>query len=152
VVQTYGSFFFWNQIWNNVGGSHALAEHSVSISPSATLRGGWQVGGGHAQLFRIRSRALYEIDHSAISRCADRGDRYRAFVVPPPEKNEWGGSLRMTTPTFRHFSGAASITQSQVPIFREAAPGTSSRIDGALDLRPTNAVRSSLSFSRSHRA
>lgn len=71
-----------------------------------------------------------------------------AFVVPPPEKNEWGGSFRVTTPTYRFFSGTASITESQVPIFREAAPGNSSRIDGALDVRPTTAIRSSLSFSR----
>jgi hypothetical protein len=35
-----------------------------------------------------------------------------------------------------------------VPIFREAAPGNSSRIDAALDVRPTTAIRSSLSFSR----
>jgi hypothetical protein len=70
------------------------------------------------------------------------------FIVPGPEKNEWGGSFRVTTPTFRFFSGTASITEGQVPIFREAAPGSSSRIDGALDLRPTTAIRSSLSFSR----
>jgi len=54
----------------------------------------------------------------------------------------------VTTPTYRFFSGTASITEGQVPIFREAAPGNSSRIDGALDLRPTTAIRSSLSFSR----
>jgi hypothetical protein len=71
-----------------------------------------------------------------------------AFIVPPPEKNEWGGSLSMTTPTYRVFSGTASITEGQVPIFREAAPGNSSRIDAALDVRPTTAIRSSIQFSR----
>jgi hypothetical protein len=54
----------------------------------------------------------------------------------------------MTTPTYRVFSGTTSITKGQVPIFREATPGTSTRIDAALDVRPTTAVRSSLQFSR----
>jgi hypothetical protein len=71
-----------------------------------------------------------------------------AFTAPPPEKDEWGGSFRVTTPTYRFFSGTAGITESEVPIFREAVPGNSSRIDAALDLRPTTAVRSSLQFSR----
>jgi hypothetical protein len=148
LVQTYGSFFTWNQIWNNVGGNHGLAEHSVSISPSATLRGGWQLSGAATHNYFAFDPALYAgltIERSAGTPIVlDTA----AFVVPGPEKNEWGGSFRVTTPTFRFFSGTASITEGQVPIFREAAPGSSSRIDGALDLRPTTAIRSSLSFSR----
>jgi hypothetical protein len=70
------------------------------------------------------------------------------FVVPPPESNQIGGSLSITTPTFRHFTGRGAFTRGEVPIFREAAPGNSSRIDASLDVRPTNAIRSSLQFSR----
>ena len=40
------------------------------------------------------------------------------------------------------------MTHGEVPVFREAAPGTSSRIDATLDVRPTTAIRSSLQFSR----
>jgi hypothetical protein len=54
----------------------------------------------------------------------------------------------VTTPTYRLFTGTASVTQSEVPIFREAAPGRSSRVDAALAIRPTTAIRSSLQFSR----
>ena len=36
---------------------------------------------------------------------------------------QWGGSLSLTTPTFRTFSGTAAMTLGQVPVFREAAPG-----------------------------
>jgi hypothetical protein len=54
----------------------------------------------------------------------------------------------VATPTYRVFSGTASISEGRVPIFREAAPGSSSRIDAALDVRPTTAIRSSLQFSR----
>jgi hypothetical protein len=70
------------------------------------------------------------------------------FIVPPPEKDELGGSFSVTTPTYRVFSGTASVTEGRVPIFREAAPGNSSQMDAALDVRPTTAIRSSLQFSR----
>src|ERR1700694_356961 len=149
LVQTYGSFFFWAPIWNNAGGSHSLAESSESISPTATLRGGWQLSGALTHNYFAFDPAPYTrlTIQRSVGTAAVVIDT-AAFVVPAPEKNEWGGSLRVTTPTFRFFSGTASITEGQVPIFREAAPGSSSRIDGALDLRPTTAIRSSLRFSR----
>jgi hypothetical protein len=149
LVQTYGSFFGLGRIWNNVRGSHALAETSEQILPSATLRGGWNLSGALTHAYFAFDPALY----SGLTVQRTVGTSIvvidtAAFVVPPPEKDQWGGSFRVTTPTYRHFSGTTSITRSQVPIFREAAPGKSSRIDAALDMRPTNAIRSSLSFSR----
>ncbi|HMG71697.1 MAG TPA: DUF5916 domain-containing protein [Gemmatimonadaceae bacterium] len=149
LVQTYGSFFGLGRIWNNVRGSHGLAETSEQILPSATLRGGWNVSGALTHAYFAFDPALY----SGLSIQRSVGQPIAvvdttAFIVPPPEKDQWGASLRVTTPTYRHFSGTASITESQVPIFREAAPGNSSRIDAALDVRPTTAIRSSVSFSR----
>src|SRR6185369_14603744 len=70
------------------------------------------------------------------------------FTVPGPEKDQWGGSLSLTTPTFRTFSGTAAMTLGEVPVFREAAPGRSSRVDAVLAFRPTTAIRSTLQFSR----
>jgi hypothetical protein len=70
------------------------------------------------------------------------------FTVPGPEKDQWGGSLSLTTPTFRTFSGTAAMTLGEVPLFREAAPGRSSRVDAVLAFRPTTAIRSTLQFSR----
>ena len=146
LVQTYGSFFGVGRIWNNAGAGHGLAEATEQILPSATLRGGWQVSGAVTHAYFAFDPVLYSglTVQRSIGPVADTV----AFIVPPPEKDEWGGSFRVTTPTYRHFSGTASITESQVPIFREAAPGNSSRIDAALDIRPTTAIRSSLSFSR----
>jgi hypothetical protein len=146
LVQTYGSFFFVTQIWNNVGGGHGLAESNVSISPTATIRGGWQLSGAVTHNYFAFDPLLYS--GLTIQRSLGPLTDTAAFVVPGPEKDQWGGSFRVTTPTYRRFSGTASITESQVPIFREAAPGNSSRIDAALDVRPTTAIRSSLSFSR----
>jgi hypothetical protein len=146
LLQTYGSFFGWSQIWNNVGGRHGLAESIKQILPSATIRGGWQLSGAITNNYFAFDPSLYS--GLTVQRSVGTAIDTTAFIVPPPEKNEWGGSFRVTTPTYRHFSGTASITESQVPIFREATPGNSSRIDAALDIRPTTAIRSSLSFSR----
>ncbi|MDP9203014.1 MAG: DUF5916 domain-containing protein, partial [Gemmatimonadota bacterium] len=149
LVQTYGSFFGLDRIWNNAGGGHGLAESAESITPSATIRGGWQLSGAVTHGYFAFDPSLYtgltvQRSIGTVIVVIDTA----AFIVPPPEKDQWGGSFRVTTPTYRFFSGTASITESEVPIFREAAPGGSSRIDAALDLRPTTAVRSSLQFSR----
>jgi len=149
LVQTYGAFFGLDRIWNNAGAGHGLAESSESIQPTATLRGGWQVSGALTHSYFAFDPSLYAgltVQRSVGTPIVVIDTA--AFTVPPPEKDELGASFRITTPTYRVFSGTAGITESQVPIFREAAPGNSSRIDAALDLRPTTAVRSSLQFSR----
>jgi hypothetical protein len=146
LVQTYGAFLQETRIWNNEGSSHGLAESTEAITPSATIRGGWQVGGAVTHSYFAFDPSLY----SGLTVQQSTGILFDtvAFAVPGPEPDQWGGSLRVTTPTYRLFTGTASMTRSQVPIFREAAPGTSSRVDAALAIRPTTAIRSSLQFSR----
>lgn len=142
LLQTISTFFGWDRIWNNQGAGHGLAESSESITPSATLRGGWQLGGAVTHGYFAFDPALY----SGLS--LSQGAFTAPFIVPPPEKDQWGGSLSLTTPTYRIFTGTASVTKGQVPIFREASPGSSSRIDATIAVRPTTALRSSLQFSR----
>ncbi|MEO8580073.1 MAG: DUF5916 domain-containing protein [Gemmatimonadales bacterium] len=146
LVQTFGSFFALNRIWNNAGSGHGLAEGGESILPSAKLRGGWALSGALTHNYFAFNPSLYA--GLTVERSIGVVVDTSVFVVPGPEKNQWGGSFSVTTPTYRYFSGIASITQAQVPIFREAAPGSSSRIDAILDVRPTTAIRSSLQFSR----
>lgn len=146
LVQTYGSFFGLDRIWNNAGAGHGLAESTESIQPTATIRGGWQLSGALTHSYFAFDPSLYA--GLTVQRSVGTLIDTAAFTVPPPEKDELGASLRVTTPTYRIFSGTAGITESQVPIFREAAPGNSSEIDAALDLRPTTAVRSSFQLSR----
>jgi len=142
LLQTISTFFGWDRIWNNQGAGHGVAESSESITPSATLRGGWQLGGAVTHGYFAFDPALY----SGLT--LSEGVSTAPFVVPPPEKDQWGGSLSLTTPTYRIFTGTASVTKGQVPIFREASPGSSSRIDATIAVRPTTALRSSLQFSR----
>jgi hypothetical protein len=146
LVQTYGSFFGLDRIWNNAGAGHGMAESSESIQPIATIRGGWQLSSAITHSYFAFDPALYA--GYTIQRSAGTVTDTGTFTVPPPEKDELGGSLSVTTPTYRVFSGTASVTEGRVPIFSEAAPGRSSRIDAALDVRPTTAIRSSLQFSR----
>jgi hypothetical protein len=149
LVQTYGSFFGLDRIWNNAGAGHGLAESSESIQPTATIRGGWQLSGALTHSYFAFDPSLYAgltVQRSVGTSVVVIDTA--AFTVPPPEKDELGASFRVTTPTYRVFSGTVGITESQVPIFREAAPGNSSEIDAALDLRPTTAVRSSFQLSR----
>jgi hypothetical protein len=110
--------------------------------PSATLRGGWQLTGAIARNGFAYDPADYR--GFTIVPIAD----VSTFVVPGFEKNQYVGSFRVTTPTLRVMSASAGISYGRTPIFREASPGRSTRVDGALDLRPTTSVRASLQFSR----
>lgn len=147
LLQTVSTFFGWDRIWDNRGNGHGLVESTESITPSATIRGGWQLGGAvtHSYFaYDPEDYSQYTVQRSIGPVVLDT----LPFIVPGPQTDEWGGSLRLTTPTFRRFSGTASVTKSQVPIFREAAQGMSLRTDATLDFRPTTAVRSSLQLSR----
>lgn len=145
LVQTYGSFFMVNRVWGYDASDRPLVETSESINPTATLRGGWQLSGS-------LSRNSFAYDPKAyqglsVIRPGNPADTI-AFVVPGREENQIGGSFRVTTPTLRFFSATAGVGYGETPIFREAAPGRSTRIDGALEMRPTTALRATLQFSR----
>jgi hypothetical protein len=145
LVQTYGTFLGAQRTWDYSGG-RPLIETTESITPSATLRGGWQLSGALS-----RSGSAYDADnYSSLRVLRPRGPVFDtvAFTVPGFERDQYAGSFRVTTPTLRIFSATASVSRGKIPIFREAAPGRSTRMDGALDLRPTTALRTSLQFSR----
>ncbi len=146
LVQTWGSFFGVDRIWDHSGAGRGEIESGESISPSATLRGGWQIGGSVSRNAFAYDPALY--DGLLVERRSGAQIDTVDFVVPGEERDQWGGSMRVTTPTHRLFSATASVGRGEVPIFREAAPGRSTRVDAALDVRPTTALRGSVQFSR----
>ena len=108
----------------------------------ATLRGGWQLTGAIARNGFAYDAAAYR--GLTILTNSDTS----AFTVPGFEDNQFNGSFRVTTPTLRIMSATAGITYGRTPIFREASPGRSTRMDAALDLRPTTSVRASFQVSR----
>ncbi|MEO5588610.1 MAG: DUF5916 domain-containing protein [Gemmatimonadaceae bacterium] len=142
LVQTYGAFVQLTRVWDYSAG-RPLFETTEAISPTATLRGGWQISGSV-------SRNGYAYDPQVYQRytVSNPSGGIALFDLPDFERDQFSGSLRVTTPTLRFMSATASIARGQVPLFREATPGLSTRIDGAVDLRPTSSVRGSLQFSR----
>jgi hypothetical protein len=141
LLQTYGTFVQAARTWDYSSG-RPLFETTESLTPTATLRGGWQLTAAIA-----RNGFAYDpVTYRSLSVISD-GDT-SAFTVPGFEKNQYSGSFRVTTPTLRVASATAGITYGGTPIFREASPGKSMRLDGALDLRPTTSVRASFQVSR----
>ncbi len=142
LIQTYGTFLQLSRVWDYSAGRPTI-ETTEALSPSATLKGGWQVGGGISR----NGFGFDDANYSSYTILRSAGDT-TAFTVPGFESGLVGGSLRVTTPTFRYVSATASIAHGRTPLFREAAPGRSTRIDGAVDLRPSASIRGSLQFSR----
>ncbi len=141
LVQTYGAFLQSSRTWRYSSG-RGLIENTEAITPTATLRGGWQLSGSATR----NGFAYAPSDYSSLR--VLKGGTQVPFTVPGFEDNQFGGSFRVTTPTLQFISATSSISRASTPIFREAAEGVSTRIDGAIDLRPTTALRNSISFSR----
>ncbi|MEJ7809957.1 MAG: DUF5916 domain-containing protein [Gemmatimonadaceae bacterium] len=146
LVQTAGAFVGVSRVLDYSALGRGALEHSESISPSATLRGGWQVGGSVSRNYLAYDPANYR--RFTVERTAGGITDTAAFAPPGAERDQWGGTLRVTTPTLRRFSGTASIGRGEVPLFLEAASGRSLRVDAAIDVRPTSALRGSFQLSR----
>jgi hypothetical protein len=142
LVQTIGGFVGVTRLFSYSDPGDGSFEGGEFISPSATLRGGWQIGGSLFRNYFSYSPDMY------TAYTVDNGGSVIPFDVPGKEDHQFGGSFRVTSPTFRQFTATASVSAARVPIFREAAPGTSLRIDGSVDLRPTSALRTTLQISR----
>lgn len=142
LIQTAGSFIGIGRTWDYDAPGDGAIEGSESLSPSATLRGGWLVNGSLARSFF----AFDPADYSGYTVATTAGTS--PFTVPDPERGLWSGSLRLTTPTFRFVTATASLGWGSVPIFREASPGRSFRAEAALDLRPTQGLRTAVQVTR----
>jgi hypothetical protein len=149
LIQTYSAFFIVSRFWSYTSPSAGPIEGGESVSPSATLRGGWQLSGGVSRRFYSFDPASYAGYQILIPCCTlPPGTLLQTFTVPGPERDDWGWSLGATTPTYRFFTASASIARARVPIFREAAPGRSTSLAAAVDLRPTPGLRVSLQATR----
>ncbi len=143
LVQTMGAFFGAGRIWDYRRPGDGTIEGSEFIFPSATLRGGWQLSGSLSRNFFNYDAPSYQ----GLEVVTAAGDT-AAFVVPGRESNQISGSFTVTTPTFQHFTVSATVSAGDTPIFREAAPGRSRRINATVDLRPTTALRAAFQLTR----
>lgn len=143
LFQTYGAFMGVTRLWSYDRPGDGTIEGNESIFPSATLRGGWQVGGSVTRAYFSYDPAFY----SSFTVRQGAGDTV-AFAVPGRESGQVSWSARVTTPTYRFFTATASVSGGKTPIFREAAPGRSHRFDLTLDLRPTSSLRGAFQLTR----
>lgn len=150
LLQTTTTFVGVSRIWDYARPGDGALEGSESISPSATLRGGWRLGGSLARSFFRYDPARYagfEVERLSLGVLGFQVDTV-AFEVPDADRDLWSGSLSVTTPTYRQFTGTLSVARGATPVFSEAARGRSTRLDATLDVRPTNALRGAIQFSR----
>ncbi len=142
LVQTFGGFMGVTRLWGYHSPSDGAREGSEFLRPSATLRGGWRLGGSVSRSFFSYDPANYA-DYTIT-----KGSGTAAFEVPQPERNLWNGSLSLTTPTWQRFSATASVGFGETVIFRETAPGSSLRWDVTVDMRPTAGLRGTFQLVR----
>ena len=143
LLQTYTAFVGASRFWSYSNPGDGTIEGGESISPSATLRGGWRLSGSVGRNFFSYDPAQY----TGLEVEPTPGDTI-GFTIPGKERNQLTGSFSVTTPTYRWLTATASISGGEVPIFIEAAPGSSLRLDAAVDLRPTAALRTTIQVSR----
>jgi len=142
LVQTWTAFFGFERITSYRRPRDGSVEGNESVSPSATLRGGWRLNSSLNRNFVSYTPASY------ASYTVDRAGTVGAFVVPNAETNMYSGSFGVTTPTYRKFTATGTLAYGDAALFREAAPGRSTRIDATIDLRPTSALRTSIQYTR----
>ena len=140
LVETIGGFTGFTRIWDYENTADGPIEGMESLSPSATLRGGWRVSTSLSRSFY----SYHPLDYADYDVVASEGAAFsEVFEVPDKESNQLNGSIGVTTPTFRIFTLSLSSYFGQTPIFAEAAPGHSTSYSVVLDVRPTSAIRAS---------
>lgn len=142
-LQTWTTFIALSRLWDYSAPGNGALEGGESLFPSATFRGGWQLGGTFSRNFFTFDPGFYQ----GLEVQLPAGDTV-PFSVPGPERNQWSGSLRLTTPTFRSFTATGSVGLSRTPIFREASPGRGMRLEATLDVRPTSQLRGTFQLNR----
>ena len=109
-------------------------EGGASLTPAATLRGGWNVSAGvdvRHQRFEAEQYASYGVV---------QGPDTLPFVVPKGLYGLWSGEASVSTPN-RAVTGSATVGFGAVPIFAEPAEGRQFDVSLAVQWRPTPALR-----------
>ena len=139
LAERYNAFIGVSRLWAYDDPGAGPMEGFESITPSVTLRGGWQLRGSVGRNFF----SFVESDYTGYSL-----EGSESFVVPGPERNLYSGTIGLTTPTFQLFTGSAAVAFVETPIFAEASSGRSIRYDAIVDFRPTPSLRTTLQYTR----
>jgi len=109
-------------------------EGEVSLTPIATLRGGWSVSAS----VNVRHQRFEDEQYASYG--VVEGSDTLPFAVPNGLYGLWGGEARVSTPN-RTVTISATLGYGAVPIFAEPAAGR--QLDASLDVnwRPTPTLR-----------
>jgi hypothetical protein len=150
-VETWSAFQRFDRLWKYDGfGKESPFEGSENFTFQGTLRGWWQPN-------LTFSHQAFGFDASSIGYQGQPYGSYRVlvaptrtapFTIPPALTDLWSVSAGLTTPTWRQFTGSASVTSGAAAIFPEGSRGNEASLSAQIDLRPTRAVRISGQYSR----
>ena len=149
LVETYTAFIGFDRLFDYSHMSGGPIEGYESVSPSATLHGGWNVNGSVRRSFFSFVPAAYsgyKVEQPAFSTGLPKTDTV-AFATPGTLRNLYSWSAGVTTPTWRLFTATASVSGGSTPIFADASRGSQQHYSMALDLRATSQLRLSLQYS-----
>lgn len=138
LVETFGGFGGFSRIWDYEDTGKGSIEGGEQVFPSATLRGGWRINGSLSRGFFTYNPAAY----SGYDVVNPNGPD--VFFFPEMEKNQFGGSIGVTTPTLQLFTASVNASWGETPLFAEASEGRLIRYSVVVDLRPTSALRASV--------
>ncbi len=146
LVESITIFAGFNRTWDWTGfrldRPREGGENAFSI---IALRGGWNlnVAGG---------RNFFHLDPVQYSAYRIPTGVFFPVSVPftPQQEftNQFGASLDVRTPTFRHLTASAGFTYGSTPLFAEASEGKLFQLQGSVDFRPTSKIRVGLSYVR----
>jgi len=147
LIETASTFLQFHRTWDyDRFRADSAIEGSEGATWSATLRGGWSVGGNIERDFFSFDPARFAA--YSVETTAGPGLDTVPFTVPGPISNLFGASLNATTPTYRQFTASANAGYGAVAIFDEASEGRQWRFGGTVDWRPTTQLRVAFQYTR----
>jgi hypothetical protein len=124
----------------------ALQDKKLHFNGNATLRGGWNVGAGYfVESFGYDS-ALYASYRLEVPRAGGGGGRDTVPFTGQPTITNGEYIVQIGTPQWKHFSGSGYFLQGHDENFFEWASGDLLLLSMDLSYRPTERLRTSVSY------
>jgi len=139
LVEQFSLFFNPRRIWEYEQryGNGGPIEGQDRVNFDTRLRGNWNVTAA-------ASRNFFWFDPSAYEGLVVGDPAGPVFTPAQQVENLFAGNVTVTTPPWRKFDAAVTVSYGEVPIFAEAGTGTELRLTGTVGLRPTRSLRVSL--------
>jgi hypothetical protein len=145
LVEQFTMFFGPSRIWRYEDFGHeSPIEGEENLNLMFNVRGGWSLRGSVRRDFVRFDPA----DYSGYEVNGSSGPE--PFRLPDGSGSLFGGTLTISTPTYRTFNASIATQQGEVAVFPEASQGREGKVTLTLGARPTQSIRAEAStvFSR----